>query len=310
MLSQHHLEQLLVLAAKAAEQAGRYIAKFDRNTLQINNKGGYNSKASQVVTQVDLACEAIIFEQLQPSCEQFNIAFLGEESVSNYTISQHPRLSKPYFWCVDPLDGTLSFIENVPGYAVSIALLNQAGAPILGVVYDPVQHVTFQALTIQNDLGNDAVLLKNSKPWSLEFTSSEKSKPQMLSLYFDRSFTHLPIYLRIIESLKQRAVKLGYDGIEVYVQAGAVMNALQVMSTAPACYFKFPKSTSGGGSLWDFAATSAIAKAAGIWVSDIHGKSLQLNAPETLFMNQNGIIYASDQYIANEIMLLFKCVEC
>ena len=40
------------------------------------------------------------------------------------------RLRADYFWCVDPLDGTLPFIEGRPGSAVSIALIARDGTPV------------------------------------------------------------------------------------------------------------------------------------------------------------------------------------
>lgn len=80
------------------------------------------------------------------------------------------------------------------------------------------------------------------------------------------------------------------------------MNAIWVMENPAACYFKFPKKEKGGGSLWDFAATTCILKEAGMIVSDIHGNPLQLNCSESTFMNQNGILIASDKKLAERIM--------
>ena len=47
------------------------------------------------------------------------------------------RLELNYFWCIDPLDGTLPFIEGKVGYAVSIGLVSRDGTPLIGVVCDP-----------------------------------------------------------------------------------------------------------------------------------------------------------------------------
>ena len=305
MLNSQQITQLMALAAEAAQQAGHYIAGFDRSAIKVNKKAAGYSPASQVVTQVDMACEAMIHDILQPSFEPLHIAFLGEESAANGPIEQHPRLSQPYFWCVDPLDGTLPFTENVPGYAVSIALVAQNGEPVLGVIYDPVTDTLYQGRTEQVGLGLAPVLLKQGTPWQPELTWADSGQPQELALFFDRSFTTLPIFPTLVEAVKVRACQLGYGGIRVHRQAGSVMNAVQVLEQAPACYFKFPKTTPGGGSLWDFAATCALANAAGAWVSDIHGKPLQLNAADSLFMHRHGVLYASDKRIANEVMALF-----
>jgi myo-inositol-1(or 4)-monophosphatase len=48
-------------------------------------------------------------------------------------------------WCVDPIDGTSNFVNGLPFFAVSVALLRQ-GRPVLGVVYDPVSREAFHAV--------------------------------------------------------------------------------------------------------------------------------------------------------------------
>lgn len=57
----------------------------------------------------------------------------------------------------------------------------------------------------------------------------------------------------------------------------------------------------GGGSLWDFAATACIFKELGLSVSDFKGNQLKLNKDEGTFMNQDGIIYASNSNISQFI---------
>ena len=45
---------------------------------------------------------------------------------------------------MDPLDGTKEFIEGVPHFVVSIALVEN-GQPIIGVLYNPVTGEIFTA---------------------------------------------------------------------------------------------------------------------------------------------------------------------
>ena len=47
-------------------------------------------------------------------------------------------------WCVDPIDGTSNFVNGLPYFAVSVALMRQ-GRPVVGVVYDPVADEAFHA---------------------------------------------------------------------------------------------------------------------------------------------------------------------
>lgn len=63
------------------------------------------------------------------------VPVVGEEAVAAGHV---PDLSQsPYFWLVDPLDGTKEFISGSGEYTVNIALIKN-GEPILGVVYAPV----------------------------------------------------------------------------------------------------------------------------------------------------------------------------
>lgn len=295
------IKNLLDLASKAALKAGNYISGVDRKTIAVETKPGGESLASQVVTQVDVFCEHLIKENLEASPLCHNIAFLGEEGAANTPLELHPRFSNPYFWCVDPLDGTLPFTENIPGYAVSIALVAKNGEPILGVVYNPVSGILYQAIATKSA----RLLLKNNQPWE-PIRSNGTAKPIDLTLFFDRSFTSTAAFPAVIDKMKEIAMKLGYAGIQIHHQAGSVINAVQVLENAPACYFKFPKDSPGGGSVWDFAATASIAIAADVWVSDIHGKALSLNSKESLFMNSKGVLFASDRLIASEVIKLYQ----
>lgn len=47
-------------------------------------------------------------------------------------------------WCIDPIDGTSNFVNGLPYFAVSVALMRQ-GRSVLGVVYDPVADEMFYA---------------------------------------------------------------------------------------------------------------------------------------------------------------------
>ena len=75
------------------------------------------------------------------------------------------------------------------------------------------------------------------------------------------------------------------------------MNAIWALENPPACYFKFPK-PSGGGSLWDYAATACIYQEAGAVAVDFQGNPFDLNRPDSTFMNHHGVIFATNHKIA------------
>ena len=53
-------------------------------------------------------------------------------------------MGKERVWVVDPLDGTKEFIEGVPNFVVSVALV-ESGTSIVGVLFNPVTNETFTA---------------------------------------------------------------------------------------------------------------------------------------------------------------------
>ena len=292
------LEQLQILcdaAIKATQEAGEYIEQFDRRNLQRIFKNAGSSEASQIVTEVDLASEEIIRQRLYESSKHFDIAFVGEESSQssreNNCSKTNERFEKSYFWCVDPLDGTLAFAKGHSGYAVSIALAEQSGKSVIGVVYDPTHQVLYHAIEGQGSFRNLTPLEQTLKI------------PKSLTVYADASFKTHQKYESAIRVLENCAQTLDLNSVKFVYGSGAVMNACQVLESSHACYLKLPKKEDGGGSIWDYAATACIAretrtKTGTAWVSNVFGQSLELNRRESTFMNHQGVIFASNKQIA------------
>ncbi|MFT7681573.1 MAG: 3'-phosphoadenosine 5'-phosphosulfate (PAPS) 3'-phosphatase [Moritella dasanensis] len=291
------LEELLRLATEAALKAGTFINSVDRSSLQVNNKQAGSSLSAQVVTQVDLDSQAIILEILEPTIEQYDIALLTEENACEEDVATHARFNKDYFWCIDPLDGTLPFIEGGDGFAVSIALVDIAGKSIIGVVHNPSSGVLYQAINAQPLMSK---ILKNGQPWQSE---QLKKNSRSFSLYLDRSFLQDSRYPTVIAQFTNLAEQQGLQ-LQIIKTNGAVMNAIGVLEHAPACYVKLPKPQLGGGSLWDFSATTAITQALSdqylasssqvcCAVSDYHGSDLDLNRSDSNYMNHKGVLYSN-----------------
>jgi len=296
------LKELCDLAKQAAVAAGEYIEsieRVDRSQLAVEHKVTGNSLASQVVTEVDRECERIIRDYLSPSCNQYDLALLSEESADQHAREIKSRFTQDYFWCVDPLDGTLPFTQGKPGYAVSIALVSKAGTPVIGVVYDPVSRDLFHAISVCDGTHKLKVdgAFKNKQPLVIPAQGNET-----LTVFADHSFKDDPSYPQLQSRLQSAATELGCDGFTEVYGNGAVKNACGLLSGAPACYLKRPKETEGGGSLWDFAATACIVKEAGGWVSDFSGQPLALNSTGSTFMNQRGVLFASGAEVASSVI--------
>ncbi len=285
ILSKNDLKDLCQIAIGAAQEAGQAISDNRNRELTVKNKIGADSLASQVVTEVDLMSQEIILKKILPTCKKYDLALLTEESTDD-----HSRFEKDYFWCIDPMDGTLPFIKSNPGYSVSIALVSKSGESQIGVVYDPITKTLYHAI---KGLG----AYRNREEWRTETEEWDKT----LTLVIDPGFSKHKWYEQTLTDLKQDS-----DISEIIELGGAVMNACWVLEKQPAIYFKFPKSEQGGGSLWDFAATACIYNEIGAVVNNFNKGSLDLNRSESSFMNHKGVIFASNKNLSNKIIEIYN----
>ncbi len=269
------LFKLNEIAIKAALATGKVIQKSMNENISVKQKKGENSLAAQVVTEVDLACEKVILSHLLPTCKQFDLALLSEE-----TEDDRSRFEKDFFWCIDPMDGTLPFINKEPGFSVSIALVAKDGTPYIGVVFDPSTDILYYAMK-----GKGAY--KNDKPWKV------KCKNSYLTYITDRKLRDTPRKAEIEKILKEKAVQMGLNGVKEIAGAGSVLNGIRVLENGPACMLKFPKKQSGGGSIWDFAATACIFQELGLTATNYDEGRLDLNRKDGTFMNHQGVFYAN-----------------
>ncbi|BDU77782.1 inositol monophosphatase family protein [Mesoterricola sediminis] len=118
-----------IQAAKAGGAVLKGLwGRLDPSTITEKTKNDY-------VTEADRRSEATIHRELDRLIP--GLAFLGEE-----TGAQGPQGGRR--WIVDPLDGTLNFVQGFPHWCVSVALWDEAG-PLAGCVYDPLREDVFAA---------------------------------------------------------------------------------------------------------------------------------------------------------------------
>lgn len=286
ILNDEDLVKLKKAAISAAKAAAEMISLSDLKGLSVKNKDVGESKASQVFTEIDIKSQEIILEKLIPTIKEYDLGLLTEEAVDDKS-----RLEKDYFWSIDPLDGTLAFIEGKAGYSISIALIRKDGIGIIGVVYDPVNKNLYHTIKGKG-------VFKNNSPWILE---ENNRKDKNFTFVMDRSFLKHKDYVYVAAFIKEYSKEINCNEIKVISFAGAVMNAIWVLENSPAIYIKLPKEADGGGSLWDYGASSVIFEEIGAHVSDIFNEGLDLNRKDSVFMNHRGVFYASDRILAKAI---------
>lgn len=114
--------QIAAIAAEAGQLAiDRWETEFRR----------WEKTAGSPVCEVDLEIDAMLRQRLTALLP--DAGWLSEETVDDAARLQGRRL-----WVVDPIDGTRDYLRHRPGWAVSVALI-QDGQPLVGVLDAPAR---------------------------------------------------------------------------------------------------------------------------------------------------------------------------
>jgi histidinol-phosphatase len=118
-------------AVTAAQKAGRLALSYFDQGLAVEWKPDHSP-----VTLADREAERLLRSAL---LERFpHDGFLGEESGEHHGNSG-------FRWIIDPIDGTRSFVRNIPIWATLVGL-EFKNEPIAGVCVLPTMNQTFRAL--------------------------------------------------------------------------------------------------------------------------------------------------------------------
>lgn len=291
-LGVEQLRELSLCAMEAARKAGALINEYAQREVEVLHKEGGDSLASQVVTEVDGLAQDVILETLQPTRATYDLALLTEELEDDGS-----RHEKDYFWCIDPMDGTLPFTRRQPGYAVSIALVAADGTPVIGVVYDPVEDDLYEATKGLGMRINEVPFVLPAMPERAE---------SVLRFYCDCTFEEDAEREALTAQMLNFAKTQGYADGEVILGGGAVLNACTVLQNGPAIYFKKPKAVLGGGCAWDFASSACLFLESGASVTDFYGKRLELNSKTHRFFNHCGACFSTELDLLDELAESFE----
>lgn len=133
---------LAKIAAQTAKEVGQIIREMRAQGVEIANT---KSSLADVVTAADGEAERLITAALRKA--RPNDGILGEEGASI-------EGSTGITWVIDPIDGTVNYLYDLPGYAVSIAATVKDGGDgtmadgrraVAGAVYVPTLDELFEA---------------------------------------------------------------------------------------------------------------------------------------------------------------------
>ena len=91
-------------------------------------------------TEADVAAQEVLLRKLQ----KIYPGTVVSEEMSERQQTDQWITGDAGLWCIDPIDGTTNFVNGLPYFAVSVALMRH-GRSVLGVVYDPVADEMFHA---------------------------------------------------------------------------------------------------------------------------------------------------------------------
>lgn len=248
-------DKFLKVAKQASLEAGKVIKKYSG---KIHQKSIKNEDPSDFATEADLQAEEKIVEILSKNFPLHNI--IAEEKTSI-------KKGSEYTWVIDPMDGTISFTNNLPFYAVGIGLLKN-NMPILGVIY----HVSADKLYwAQSTKGAH---LNNKK---IHISRKTDLGEAIIVLDFGHKVTRQGKFETYINPLKN---KVGY----LYSLGGfsAGMGLLSAGSFDAAV---------AQGWVWDFVAGTVIVREAGGKVTDFEGNEPDWTKERLNIVASNGLIH-------------------
>jgi myo-inositol-1(or 4)-monophosphatase len=230
-------KDLCLKVCEIARESGNIMAEERKSFTpdKIENKGMHD-----LVSYVDKESEIRIVNVLQNLLPESG--FIAEEGTTD-------KVGERYNWIIDPLDGTTNFIQGIPIYSVSIALMEEREI-VLGVIYEVGQQECFYAW-------KDGGAWLNGK--SIQVTDNDDMHNALLATGFPYSnFDQIDSYMNFLGWAMQnsRGVRrLGSAAADLAYMACGRFDA----------FWEYDLKA------WDVAAGALIVQEAGGKVSDYHG---------------------------------------
>lgn len=253
-LSIFNRAQLVKPLVSICQRAGQQICQIYHSSERVVIE---EKQDNSPITQADRRSQQIIADGLASlSC---SYPVLSEEGqIPSFSI----RKQWPYYWLVDPLDGTREFIERTGEFTINIALI-ESGAPTLGVIYVPL-----------NDLAYVGVVGQGA--WLISATGQ-----QQIQVACQRRMDRI----RVLTSRRHSGVKLD-ECLRKLEQYFDVVERVYLGSALKFCYIAqgfadiYPRFSPC--SEWDTAAGQALLEAAGGQLVNVRRHPLVYNQCESL----------------------------
>jgi fructose-1,6-bisphosphatase/inositol monophosphatase family enzyme len=233
-------EALRSLACELATRAGA-LALDGRRRLVTGQPVEHDTKSTPTdpVTEFDRAAEALIVETLRERRPDDSI--VGEEGAGHAGTSGLE-------WHIDPIDGTVNFVYDLPAWCTSVAVVDAEG-PLAGAVFVPVTDELFAA-------ARDGGATRNDRP--IHCSSASDVSTALIGTGFNyspatraRQAERLAALLPLVRDVR----RFGSAALDLCMVACGRLDA----------YYEEHLNS------WDLAAGVLIASEAGAITSDFHG---------------------------------------
>lgn len=229
----------VAFAVDLASRAGALLA--DRpESLTVETK----TTDTDVVTHMDQLAESLIVNGIELGRPDDGL--LGEEGAAK-------KSSSGRRWVIDPIDGTVNYLYQLPHWCVSIALVEEeTNSGIVGVVYAPALNSMFVGLA-----GSGAFRIMGEKVSKLSVSTQEKLSQSLVGTGFgyasDRRAHQAQVLTAVLPNVRDIR-RLGSCALDLCLVAAGELDAYYERGVKP----------------WDHAAGSLIVKEAGGQVSGLN----------------------------------------
>ena len=196
--------QINIITKACMKESRSLIRDFGEiENLQVSSKG-----PGDFVTSADKRTEKIIIQELQKAHPDYGI--ITEESKIINKANTDNR------WIVDPIDGTMNFLNGVPQFAISIGYEEQNEIKC-GVIFDPIKNEIFYAEKWKGAYLNDSrIRVSNKKKLkdSLLVTGGPKHSSKIKEEIFSE-------FIKVSKSVLSPIRKFGSAALDIaYVASG------------------------------------------------------------------------------------------
>ena len=253
--------QALKFTLKLADDASKvlmdYSRRLYRKPLKLIHKG-----AAGLASEADLKSEELVLRRIRKKYPD-HLIVAEEDSFARKLKITGPEHDKQLTWLIDPLDGTNNFLNGLPFFCVSLALVEGSEVQV-GVVHNPILGETFYATK-----GGGAFLRRRfgTKYLTKKLQTSQVSQPLKDALISTNlgSSRHNASLIRQFPEVRAFR-RLGSAALELSYVAAGILDVYWEYKLQP----------------WDIAAGGLICQEAGVPISDLQGRDFQPFSPSVL----------------------------